>query len=175
MPVMSGPTKLLPYSQTYLPGYFAAGLPEFRAYFEDHCVQLPLSKGDAVFFNPAVFHAAGENRSADIERMANLQQIGSSYGRSIEIVDRTRMSLAIYPTLVNLKNSAALTAQEMDNVIEAVSEGYPFPANLDIDSPLSGMAPPSQQDVLRQALAESWPSKKFNDAILAQQARKRSH
>ena len=38
-------------------------------------VQLELRKGDAVFFNPAVFHAAGRNTSKDIQRMANLLQV----------------------------------------------------------------------------------------------------
>ena len=175
MPAETGPTKLLPYSQTYLPGYIASTLPAFRAYFEAHCVQLSLNKGDMIFFNPAVFHAAGENRSADVDRLANLLQVGSGYGRSIEIVDRTRMSLALYPTLLAFKTSGKLDARGVENVVRACAEGYPFPANLDIDSPLSGMAPPSQQDVMREALAEAWPHQRFEQAINEQQARKRSH
>ncbi|MBT8475904.1 MAG: phytanoyl-CoA dioxygenase family protein, partial [Alphaproteobacteria bacterium] len=54
MPVVSGPTKLLLYSQLYRPGYMAYRRDDFRAYFEERFVQLPLSKGDAVFFNPAL-------------------------------------------------------------------------------------------------------------------------
>ena len=175
MPVVSGPTKLLPYSQTYLPGYLAALQPAFRDYFEAHCVQLPLAKGDMLFFNPAVFHAAGENRSADIQRMANLMQIGSGYGRSIETVDRGRMSVALYPTLRRLKDRGALDDRSMEYVIEACAEGYPFPTNLDIDSPLTGLAPPSQQDLLRQALGEGWDEPRFAEAIRAQEARRLSH
>ncbi len=53
MPLESGPTLYLPFSQTYLPGYLAALREEFRAYFEAHRVQLPLKNGDAAFFNPA--------------------------------------------------------------------------------------------------------------------------
>jgi ectoine hydroxylase-related dioxygenase (phytanoyl-CoA dioxygenase family) len=41
-------------------------------------VQLPLRKGDAVFFNPAVMHAAGTNRSKNIRRLANLLQTSRS-------------------------------------------------------------------------------------------------
>lgn len=175
MPLESGPTKLLPYSQTYLPGYFAAHLPAFRDYFEANCVQLPLAKGDAMFFNPATFHAAGENRTRDIHRFANLMQIGSGYGRSIEIVDRTRMSKALYATLLSLKQTEALSDREIDNVVQNTAEGYPFPANLDIDSPLSGMAPPSQQDLMREALKDGWPAARFAAAIDDQAARKRSH
>ena len=99
MPLESGPTLYLPFSQTYEPGYLATGRPEFRAYFDEHHVQLPLRKGDAVFFNPALFHAAGHNRSRDIRRMANLLQVSSAYGRAMESVDRTRMSRALYPAL----------------------------------------------------------------------------
>jgi ectoine hydroxylase-related dioxygenase (phytanoyl-CoA dioxygenase family) len=77
MPVESGPTQLLPFSQLFPEGYMAYRRAEFRAFFETHAIQLPLAKGDAVFFNPALFHAAGENRSADIQRMANLLQVSS--------------------------------------------------------------------------------------------------
>ena len=62
MPVESGPTMYLPYSHQYAPGYLAWRLPEFREYFVDHHVQLPLAKGDAAFFNPALFHGAGTQR-----------------------------------------------------------------------------------------------------------------
>ncbi len=175
MPVEAGPTKLLPYSQSYVPGYIAVLRHEFRDFFEAHYVQLPLNKGDLLFFNPATFHAAGDNRTTDVQRFANLMQIGSGYGRSIEIVDRSRMTKAVYPHLLRLSESGNLSAREVDNVVAATAEGYPFPANLDIDSPLSGMAPPSQQDVLRQALAESWSESRLAAAIDEQDGRKRSH
>jgi ectoine hydroxylase-related dioxygenase (phytanoyl-CoA dioxygenase family) len=74
MPVESGPTKLLPFSQLYGPGYVAFHDAGFRDWFEEAHVQVPLDKGDAVFFNPALFHAGGENRSPDVERMVNLLQ-----------------------------------------------------------------------------------------------------
>ncbi|MEM9435055.1 MAG: phytanoyl-CoA dioxygenase family protein [Pseudomonadota bacterium] len=175
MPLHSGPTKLLPYSQTYAPGYIAAQQPEFRTYFEEHCVQIALSKGDTLFFNPAVFHAAGENRSQDIERIANLMQIGSGYGRSIEIVDRVRMCVALYPALLGLVEREALSDQELHCVIAACAEGYPFPANLDLDSPLSGMAPESQQQLMLRAISERWGPADFHAALADQQGRKRSH
>lgn len=175
MPVESGPTKLLPYSQAYRPGFFATLQQEFRDYFENNCVQLPLAKGDTLFFNPATFHAAGENRSTDIHRFANLMQIGSGYGRSIEIVDRTRMSRALYPVLLEMKQTQALSGAELENVVVACAEGYPFPANLDIDSPLSGMAPESQQGLMRRALQEAWSNVRFDSELQAQADRKRSH
>ncbi|MEP3248538.1 MAG: phytanoyl-CoA dioxygenase family protein, partial [Lentilitoribacter sp.] len=72
MPLECGPTKLLPFSQQYRAGYSAWRREDFRALFEDRYIQLPLAKGDALFFNPAVFHAAGANTSSGIHRMANL-------------------------------------------------------------------------------------------------------
>lgn len=175
MPIESGPTKLLPYSQTYLPGYVATLLPAFRAYFEEHFVQLELKKGDALFFNPAVFHAAGENTSTGIHRFANLMQIGSGYGRSTELLDRTRMCLAIYPSLSDMKKKREIDPIGLDCVINACAEGYAFPVNLDLDSPLGGMAPPSQQDIMREALDEDWSAERFADEVTAQAARKRTH
>ena len=100
MPVQSGPTLYLPHSHKYELGYLAYRRPEFAAHFTEHHVQLPLAKGDAVFFNPALFHAAGSNHSADIRRMANLLQISSAFGRAMESVDRAAMCLALYPELL---------------------------------------------------------------------------
>ncbi|WP_413761060.1 phytanoyl-CoA dioxygenase family protein [Streptomyces sp. MMBL 11-3] len=153
MPVESGPTMYLPHSQGYEPGYLAWRRPEFRAYFEEHHVQLPLEAGDAVFFNPALFHAAGHNRSADIRRMANLLQISSAFGRAMESVDREALSNAVYPVL--LRRRAEGAEQEwLDAVVAACAEGYPFPTNLDSDPPVDGLAPPSQADLVRRFLAE---------------------
>ncbi|MFC8146017.1 phytanoyl-CoA dioxygenase family protein [Streptomyces paradoxus] len=155
MPVESGPTMYLPHSQKYEPGYLAWRLPEFRAYFEAHQVQLPLAKGDAVFFNPALFHAAGTNRSADIRRMANLLQVSSAFGRAMETVDREAVAGAVYPVLLKRKSEGADQAW-LDHVIAASAESYPFPTNLDSDPPVDGLAPPSQADLMRRALREEW-------------------
>ena len=46
MPLESGPTMLLPYSQRYEAGYVAFHRPEFQTYFAEHHVQVPLEKGD---------------------------------------------------------------------------------------------------------------------------------
>ena len=72
MPLESGPTLFLPGSQCFFEGYLAFGRPEFQEYFAANHVQLPLEKGDAVFFNPALMHGAGANVSSDIERLANI-------------------------------------------------------------------------------------------------------
>jgi ectoine hydroxylase-related dioxygenase (phytanoyl-CoA dioxygenase family) len=172
MPLETGPTLYLPFSQSYRPGYMATARPEFRDYFDKHHVQLPLTKGDAVFFNPALFHAAGTNRSKDVRRIANLLQVSSAFGRAMESVDRLKMSLRLYPALKGLLADNAITAGEADNAVAACAEGYSFPTNLDRDPPKGGMAPRTQQDLMRQALQENWPPDVFSQEAQAQAERK---
>ncbi|MFE8957883.1 phytanoyl-CoA dioxygenase family protein [Streptomyces iakyrus] len=173
MPVESGPTMYLPHSQKYGPGYLAWRRPEFRAYFEAHQVQLPLAKGDAVFFNPALFHAAGTNRSADIRRMANLLQVSSAFGRAMETVDREAVCNAVYPVLLERKARGADQAW-LEHVVAASAEGYPFPTNLDSDPPVDGLAPPSQADLMRRALREEWTPEALRTELRAGAERRES-
>ena len=65
-----------------------------------------------------------------------------------------------------------ITPAEADNAIAASAEGYSFPTNLDRDPPLGGMAPKSQQDLMRQALKETWPAEMFVDEVQTQAWRK---
>ncbi|ULR44539.1 phytanoyl-CoA dioxygenase family protein [Rhizobium sp. K102] len=170
MPLESGPTLFLPHSQTYVPGYLALKRQEFRDYFEANHVQLPLEKGDIVFFNPALFHAAGTNRSADIKRVANLLQVSSAFGRAMETVNRERMSARLFPALNTLQGR--LTPDEITNAVAACAEGYSFPTNLDRDPPLGGLAPKTQAQLMHEALKEGWSDEAFT-AALAEQARKK--
>jgi ectoine hydroxylase-related dioxygenase (phytanoyl-CoA dioxygenase family) len=164
MPVESGPTMYLPHSHRYVPGYLAWRRPEFREYFAEHHVQLPLAKGDAAFFNPALFHGAGNNVSADVQRMANLLQVSSGFGRAMEAVDRARMSSVVYPALA-ARRDAGVDADAIGHAIAATAEGYPFPTNLDRDQPIGGLTPMSQADILHQALAEGWTPQQVEDAM----------
>lgn len=166
MPVETGPTLYLPYSQTYEPGYLAWRLPEFQAYFGAHHVQVPLAKGDAVFFNPAVLHAAGHNRTADVRRTANLLQVSSAFGRAMETVDREAVAGAVFPVL-RRRRAQGTDEDWLERVIAASAEGYPFPTNLDADPPVDGLAPPSQADLVRRALHEEWTPRTLRDALRA--------
>jgi ectoine hydroxylase-related dioxygenase (phytanoyl-CoA dioxygenase family) len=153
MPVESGPTMYLPYSHQYLPGYLAWRLPQFREHFLAHHVQPPLRKGDAAFFNPALFHGAGSNVSPDIQRVANLLQVSSAFGRAMETVDRVKVVNAVY---VALRAPRASGADGVENAVAAAAEGYPFPTNLDRDQPIGGLSPLSQAEVVHRALVEGW-------------------
>ncbi|MEU6141945.1 phytanoyl-CoA dioxygenase family protein [Streptomyces sp. NPDC047081] len=173
MPVETGPTMYLPHSQKYEPGYLAWRLPEFQAYFETHHVQLPLAKGDAAFFNPALFHAAGTNRSADVRRMANLLQVSSAFGRAMETVDREAVANAVFPALLK-RRSEGVGEDWLEHVIAASAEGYPFPTNLDSDPPVDGLAPPSQADTVRRALREAWTPEALRAELRAGAERRES-
>ncbi len=172
MPLETGPTQYLPYSQGYEPGYLAFNRPDFRAFFAARHVQLPLSKGDGAFFNPALFHAAGHNRSAEVRRMANLLQVSSAFGRAMESVDRTRMSAALYPALLAARAEGRLTAEQIAHAVAACAEGYSFPTNLDRDPPLGGLVPQTQAALMTQALAEGWAPARFAEALAAQAAKR---
>lgn len=170
VPIESGPTKLLPYSQLYRPGYAAWRREDFRADFEERYIQLPLGKGDAIFFNPALFHAAGENRSADIERMVNLLQISSAFGRAMETVDRRAMCLAVFDAL----KAAQMDETSLDAVIASTAEGYSFPTNLDSDPPVGGLAPKTQQALLKEAVLSGWDKETLATELYAMAERQKA-
>ncbi|WP_244201472.1 hypothetical protein [Paraburkholderia rhynchosiae] len=73
-----------------------------------------------------------------------------------------------YPVLLDLVRTAAFTTEQVDAVIASSAEGYPFPTNLDKDPPHGGLAPASQQELLRRALAEDWAQDTFVAALREQ-------
>ncbi len=157
MPVETGPTTYLPHSQKYELGYMAWRLQPFIEYFAQHHVQLPLSKGDLVYFNPALFHAAGANVTGGdgsgtaVRRMANLLQISSAFGRPMETVDHIKVASAVYPAL-RAAVAGGMDASALSAAVAAATDGYAFPTNLDRDPPVGGLTPPSQYDIVLAAL-----------------------
>ncbi len=172
MSIESGPTKLLPFSQLYRPGYAAWRREDFRAYFEDHYVQLPLNKGDAIFFNPALFHAAGSNHSEDVHRMVNLLQISSAFGRAMESIDRIGMCKAIFKPLSDAWQSGTLSEAQLHSIVSSTAEGYSFPTNLDQDPPVGGLAPKTQQALLLESVKASISQSNFDQLLMEQQQRR---
>ncbi len=155
MPLETGPTHLLPFSQKFEDGYRRFGDKEFQDYFAENFVQLPLQKGDALFFNPALMHGAGNNTSKDIFRMANLLQISSAFGIAMENLDRTAMCKKVFPVLKEALKNGTLSDRELENVIGSTAFGYPFPTNLDTDPPSGGLAPKTQSQRLKDALTNN--------------------
>jgi ectoine hydroxylase-related dioxygenase (phytanoyl-CoA dioxygenase family) len=119
-------------------------------------VSVPLQLGDGLFFNPALFHAAGQNTSASIERIANLLQISSAFGKPMELVQTIPLIESTWSTLRNEYQKQGLTAA-IQTFIATVAEGYPFPLSLDRRPPRpSGMAPESEPEIVTLALKEGW-------------------
>jgi ectoine hydroxylase-related dioxygenase (phytanoyl-CoA dioxygenase family) len=175
MPVESGPTMLLPFSQRFEGGYIAFNRPEFIEFFAEHHVQVPLAKGDALFFNPALYHGAGSNVStgtSQIRRIANLLQISSPFGRAMEALDRTAMVRAVYPALRAMK-ATGRPQRDLLNAVVATAEGYAFPTNLDNDQPIGSLAPPSQVDTVLAALADDLTEEQLDVALRDQDDRRK--
>ncbi|KAF1954193.1 hypothetical protein CC80DRAFT_494024 [Byssothecium circinans] len=165
MPIESGPTRLLPFSQTFEEGYMAYRLPEFQDYFLEKYISLPLEKGDGLFFNPALFHAAGQNDSASILRSANLLQISSAFGKPMEMIDTYPLIERTWHGLVEMHKKSGLS-EEVRAFIGNVAEGYPFPTNLDRRVPqTAGMAPESEQALLIKGLKHGWTKEEILSEI----------
>ena len=133
--------------------------------FEERHVQLPLEKGDVVFFNPALFHAAGANTSTDIHRMANLLQVSSAFGRAMETIDRDKICKLLYAPALEAKQKGVLRPTELTAAIGAAAEGYSFPTNLDRDPPTSGLAPETQAAFFLRALDEDLSTEAFAEHL----------
>ncbi|KAJ4502154.1 hypothetical protein HRR83_007970 [Exophiala dermatitidis] len=177
----SGPTRFLPFSQQFEQGYMTYRLPEFQEYFDKNWVSVALKMGDAVFFNPALVHAAGENLTEDVQRSANLLQVSSAFGRAMESVDTLKIIekcwhdiMALRKKLLSQAGSGSGQSSEgeadaderLKAILAAVAEGYPFPTNLDKRPPApGGMAPESEFDVLNTALAREWDTQRVVAAI----------
>ena len=99
--------------------------------------------------------------------MANLLQVSSAFGRAMESINRTRMSLALYPALRALLAQGELSFEDATHAVAACAEGYAFPTNLDLDPPLGGLAPPSQRALMLRALREGWDTPAFAAATAA--------
>jgi ectoine hydroxylase-related dioxygenase (phytanoyl-CoA dioxygenase family) len=164
MPVDSGPVRLLPWSHQYELGYMACRHPEFVDYFSKNFVQLPLHKGDGIFFNPALFHEAGVNLSETQQPLANLLHISSAFSFPVEEVDHHRVLKSIYPVMVN----SHFSEQEINALTAVAAKGYLFPAALDSHLGVDEKVPKTQQQLLRHALSEKWDLARFIDALHSQ-------
>jgi ectoine hydroxylase-related dioxygenase (phytanoyl-CoA dioxygenase family) len=154
-------------------GYVAWKREEFRNFVNANFIQVALRKGDASFFNPAVFHAAGTNRTREVRRMANLFQMNSPFGRAIETIDTKRVCLAVYEALRE-RVRQGMKVDEWLSVVAASAEGYPFPTNLDRDVPIDRLTPPAQSDIMTTALLEFWSLDRFAKELDEYEIRHRS-
>ena len=170
MPLETGPTVVLPYSQQYDLGYLTWRDTNFADFFNKYSVQNSMSKGDGIFFNPAIFHAAGANTTNNFHRIGNLLQISSAFGKTMEHIDYIKIITHIYPSLLDHIKNKTLSERLIENVLICATDGYAFPTNLDSDknsdSKLQGM---SMFDLTKQSLLDSLSPEKFKLKLLEQQ------
>lgn len=71
-------------------------------------------------------------------------------------------------TLLAEKNAKEGPSRDLEALVSAIAEGYPFPTNLDRRPPApGGMAPESEQDILRRGLKEEWSKAKVLEELTA--------
>ena len=134
MPMETGPTRFMPYSQTFEKGYIAVREQEYIDYMAPRMSQLELKKGDGVFFNPATFHQPGIN-TTDRERVANLLQVNSAFGRAMECCDRLTLTKNLWPTIKRWYTQIPAghkTEAEFNALIASVCSDYPYPKFMDM-------------------------------------------
>ncbi len=160
IPLEAGSTFLLPFSQQYDLGYLALRNKDFINFFEAHYVQLPLGKGDAVFFNPAILHAAGENTTTEIFRIVNLIQTSSAFGKPMEYINDYQLLQKLYPYLIENKNDPYT-----HYLIKNTAPGYAFPTNLDTNQPVAGNMPLSIYDIVLEQVKQKSDWATFTKAL----------
>lgn len=71
------------------------GHPSSRpALSANHMAQLPLEKGDAVFFNPAYLHQPNSNTTSS-PRVANLLQVSDCWGTPMKTIDKLAIAKSV--------------------------------------------------------------------------------
>lgn len=177
IPLESGPTRLLPFSQTFEPGFMTYRRPEFVDFFHESYVALPMDKGDGIFFNPALFHAAGENVSADIERMANLLQISSAFGKTMETVEALPILESCWEEIMATYDTEAVGGglrEELLVLLATICTVYPFPTNMDNNPPRpGGLTPMGELDIVTAALMEGWSKERMLEEVKGLRQRSR--
>ena len=170
MPLASGPTMVLPYSQQYELGYLAWRDNACTDFFNDNAVQNQMNKGDGIFFNPALLHGAGSNTTKDFHRIGNLLQISSPFGKTMERIDYLKIINRIYPLLLEHSINKTLSEKLIENVLVCATDGYAFPTNLDNDknsnSKLQGM---TMFELTKQSLLDLVNLEKFSLKLLEHQ------
>ena len=170
MPLASGPTIVLPYSQQYELGYLAWRDNACTDFFNDNAVQNQMNKGDGIFFNPALLHGAGSNTTKDFHRIGNLLQISSPFGKTMERIDYLKIINRIYPLLLEHSINKTLSEKLIENVLVCATDGYAFPTNLDNDknsnSKLQGM---TMFELTKQSLLDMVNLENFSLKLLEQQ------
>lgn len=122
----NGSTKFIPYSHLKKNGFNLIKKNKVLDICENNYIQLELNIGDGVFFNPAIFHAAGDNNDNN-DRIANLFQINSAFSKPMELVN----NLLVKNLVEDKLNSMKLSDIELKTLKNIIFNKYEYPTNLD--------------------------------------------
>jgi len=142
MPIQSGPTRFGLFTQQFQKGYMILGNPRYIDHVASCMVQLPLQKGDAVFFNPACLHQPGMNETSS-PRVANLLQVSACWGTPMEKVNRLSMTKSVWPVIKRWHIELEATGEgsnagtdskhplQLEALINATCDDFGYPRDFD--------------------------------------------
>ena len=97
--------------------------------------------------------------------------IGVSGTIQAKSMDRAAMVRAVYPPLLAMQ-AGGRPQRDLENVVVATAEGYAFPTNLDSDQPIGTLAPPTQVDIVLDALTRRLTPQDLDRALSAHDERR---
>jgi len=134
MPPESGPTKFGLFTQQFQKGYMVLKDPTYIDYVAGRMAQLPLEKGDAVFFNPACLHQPGSNTTSS-PRVANLLQISACWGTPMETTNKLAMAKSVWPVIKQWSDGLTTTDRkhslQLEALINATCDDFGYPRDFD--------------------------------------------
>jgi len=83
--------------------------------------------------------------------------------------------LTIYPELLKRTKDNRLNPLELESVLSASANGYPFPTNLDRDQPVGGLIPQSQLQLVYSLLSNQRNLDDARTALLELDQKKQSN
>ena len=90
----------------------------------------------------------------------------------------TSTELMDYPHAVEVRGNVpvydSVQLRRATSAVAAVAEGYPFPTNLDRDTPVGGGTPQIQAELTWEALQGDWTTGQFEEALRAHSVRRRT-
>lgn len=123
----NGSTKLIPYSQNIENGYLDIKNDKTIKKCEENYIQLNLNVGDILFFNPAVYHAAGSNKTYH-NRIGNIIQINSAFSIPMEAYNNNLIKKIVSNSIKRLN----LSQVEINGLEEMIFDKYEYPKKLDL-------------------------------------------
>ena len=142
MPLQCGPTRFGLFTQQFQKGYMVLENPKYIDHVAGCMAQLPLEKGDAVFFNPACLHQPGMNETSS-PRVANLLQVSACWGTPMEKINKLDMTKSVWPVFKRWASESKINGGasgedrdrkhplQLEALITATCDDFGYPRDFD--------------------------------------------